>query len=355
MIADRGVSEPIALGAALVAGKKVPPDATQLLMMDHRTVLGWFRWYEQAEDPTVRTVLVVRICAALRAHMAAEERWLYPAARDATGDNDLVEHSVSEHEAAKDLIRELESELDAAEQSRLVQQLCKEIESHVAEEESQLFPRLRTTDVDLYELGRFVAAERAANLYELQGRTPPTGQKEELPRMKIDESEARELYVVGLKNAHATVRNGRTMLDAQVKRLEQYPELKNQLAKSRSGCDQQLERLETLLDDVGESRSALKDAAMAASATIGSVASKAADDEIVKNGFATLAHAKFAGAAYETLILFGAAAGIAPQRLQLLQKSLSEERELATFMEQNLRPIGVRFLQLRSKEQQASH
>src|SRR4051795_11924733 len=54
MIADRGVSEPIALGAALVAGKKVPPDATQLLMMDHRTVLGWFRWYEQAEDPTVR-------------------------------------------------------------------------------------------------------------------------------------------------------------------------------------------------------------------------------------------------------------------------------------------------------------
>jgi hypothetical protein len=94
---------------------------------------------------------------------------------------------------------------------------------------------------------------------------------------------------------------------------------------------------------------------MATSAVIGSVASAAADDEILKNGMATLAHAKFASAAYEALILFGQAAGIAPQRLQLLQKNLSEERELATFMEQNLRPTALRFLQLRSEGQQASH
>lgn len=355
MIADRGVCEPIALGAALAAGKKVAPDATQLLMDDHRVVMGWFRWYEQAPLAAVRQVLARRICAALRAHMAAEERWLYPAARDATRDAGLVDRAIREHEAAKDLMRQLDAKPPAAEQVRLVAALAEEIRSHVMEEEMDLFPKLRASDLDLYDLGRLVAAERAGTLYEIRGRTPPTGRKEELPRMKIDEAEARRFYVVGLKNAHATVRNGRTMLEAQASRVEQYPPLKMQLERSRAACDRQLERLQTLLDDAGESRSALKDAAMAASAALGSMASAAADDEVLKNGMATLAHAKFAGAAYESLILFGQAAGITPQHLNLLQQSLSEERELATFMEMNLRPTGTRFLQLRSEGQQASH
>jgi hemerythrin-like domain-containing protein len=192
-MADRRASEPIALGAALVAGKKVPPDATQLLMEDHRTVLGWFRWHEREQDAAVREVLVHRICAALRAHMAAEERWLYPAARDATGDKGLVERSIREHDAAKDLMRQLEPKRRSSKKSgtskkratdkasRLVEKLCEEIEKHVREEETGLFPKLRSTELDLYELGCLLAAERAANLYEIEGRTPPMGVREELP------------------------------------------------------------------------------------------------------------------------------------------------------------------------------
>jgi ferritin-like metal-binding protein YciE/hemerythrin superfamily protein len=355
LIADRRVGEPLALGAALCAGKKVAPEATQLLMEDHRTVLGWFRWYEQAPDSATRNVLVRRICGALRAHMAGEERWLYPAAREALGDGDLVERSIREHQAAKDLMTELAQEPASVEQAAYVARLREEIQTHVLEEETELFPRLAATHLDLYALGRLVAAERAARLYEAQGRTPPTGQTEELPRMEIAESEAREFYVVGLKNAHATAREGRAMFETQVKRLEQYPTLKAQLERSLAARNQQLERLQTLLDEQGESRSALKDAAMTAAAGIASIANTAADDEIVKNSFTTLAHAKFAGAAYETLLLFGQAAGVTPDRLRLLQLCLSEERELACFIEDNLRPTGMRFLQLRSERQQASH
>ena len=38
LISDVGRGEPVSLGAALIAGKKVTPDATLLLMQEHREV-----------------------------------------------------------------------------------------------------------------------------------------------------------------------------------------------------------------------------------------------------------------------------------------------------------------------------
>src|SRR5690606_7716857 len=89
MIADRGMGEPISLGAALASGKKTPPDVLNLLMEDHRVVLGWFAWYEEASDPQLRRKITDKICTALRAHMAAEEEIFYPEAARVTGDDEL--------------------------------------------------------------------------------------------------------------------------------------------------------------------------------------------------------------------------------------------------------------------------
>ena len=75
---------------------------------------------------------------------------------------------------------------------------------------------------------------------------------------------------------------------------------------------------------------------------------------MIKNSFATLAQAKYEAAAFETLILFAAAAG-ENQALRPLQQSLSESRGLAAFVEENLRATGMRFLQLRSRGAEASH
>src|SRR5690606_1077760 len=97
MIADRGMGEPISLGAALASGKKTPPDVLNLLMDDHRVVLGWFAWYEQAGDPAVRLRVTEKICKALRAHMAGEGEIFYPEAARATGDDELVRRALQEH------------------------------------------------------------------------------------------------------------------------------------------------------------------------------------------------------------------------------------------------------------------
>ncbi len=50
LMADLDSAEPIRLAAALQTGKKVAPDITGLLADDHRTVLGWFAWYESTTD-----------------------------------------------------------------------------------------------------------------------------------------------------------------------------------------------------------------------------------------------------------------------------------------------------------------
>src|SRR5690606_38050873 len=127
-----------------------------------------------------------------------------------------------------------------------------DIVAHVGEEEQELFPAMRESDLDLYELGRAAAAERMQSLLQALGRSRPSQKVKEYPKMQIAQEEARELFIVGLKNAHASARNGATMLQAQVKRLEQYPKLKAKLETSLEQKKSQPTRLEELLESHGE-------------------------------------------------------------------------------------------------------
>ena len=360
VIADLDCAEPIRLAAALQTGKKVPPDVTELLAEDHRTVIGWFRWYEATPDRAVRSRLVERICVALLAHMAGEEEFLYPAIARVEAGAPTAEQALAEHAAAKKLIKRLQrGGTDAEKTDGLVLELKKEIAAHVAEEETQLFPLARRSTLDLYELGSAVAARRVETLLSLRSSGAPAtkskkrkAKKQEIPMLTISDADAREYFLLGLKNAHATTRQGRVLVAGQVKRVENYPQLKAKLEQHLREKDAQLERLESLLSSYDESPSVIKDTAMKAAAGVAATMSAAAADEVVKNSFATLAQAKYEAAAFETLIVFAQAAGEA-QALQPLQRCLSESRGLASFVEENLRGTAVRFLQLRAEGRQA--
>lgn len=352
--ADLDAAEPILLSSSLDAGKKVAPDVTRLLAEDHRVVLGWFRWYEQSDDDAIRTVLARRICMALRAHMAAEEDYLYPAVGKSV-DRKLAEQAVEEHREARQLMERIEAAADSAQRDGAMSSLQTAIEAHVAEEETQLFPAARGANIDLYAVGRVAAARRADVLLALKrGRAAPTAQlaHEEIPKMHVSQSDARDFFILGLKNAHATTRQGRVLVEAQVQRLENYPMVKEKLRAHLAEKDRQLQRLEALLKGYGESPSVVKDTAMAAAATAAGIASSTAADEVVKNSFATLAQAKYEAAAFETLLVLGEAAG-ETAALRPLQQSLNESRGLAAFVEENLRGTAIRFLQLRAEGAQA--
>src|SRR4051812_31595082 len=101
MFADRGTGEPVKAGSVLHAGKKVPPEILSFLMDDHATVLGWFDWYESADNARIRTTVTREILLALAAHMRIEEELLYPAAARVLADEALVDKAVQDHAGAK--------------------------------------------------------------------------------------------------------------------------------------------------------------------------------------------------------------------------------------------------------------
>jgi ferritin-like metal-binding protein YciE/iron-sulfur cluster repair protein YtfE (RIC family) len=358
LIADRGTGEPISLGAALLAGKKVAPDVTGLLMEDHRTVLGWFDWYAAESSPAQKSVILEAILKALVAHMAAEEEVFYPEAARCTGDRALIDHALREHEHARSIMAHLQVEIDSPNDT-LVAQLRDEIATHVQEEESELFPRVRTAHMDLYGVGALVAARRVDSLFKSNPTSNPKAPQHgaeltEMPPMPIDKDDATEVFRTGLRNIHGTANQCLTLVDTQLNRLENYPQLRARLESHRQEKKAQLDRVERILQSLGDSPSTFKDLAGAASALMAGATSAMADDEVLKSSFGAYGLANFEAAAYETLLLLAEASGH-PEALPPLQQSLSEERAMACFIAENLRATGLRYLELRSEGGQASH
>jgi ferritin-like metal-binding protein YciE len=170
----------------------------------------------------------------------------------------------------------------------------------------------------------------------------------------VDKETARRFFVIGLRNIHATVHQGKAMVVSAIDRLEHYPELKAKLISHREEKDAQLARLDRILSSLEESPSAFKDTTMHAMGSLSTAATALAGDEILKNCFSTIGLASFEAAAYETLIYFAQLCG-AQEAVGPLEQSLAEEQAMAGFIQDNLREIGTRFLMLESQGRQSSH
>jgi len=139
-------------------------DAISLLTQDHRNVEGLFKQFEGLDDDDENKVELVRtICAELTVHATIEEEIFYPAAREALGEDgkDVLDEAEVEHAGAKDLIAQLE---EAAPGDDLydakVTVLAEYIRHHVKEEEGELFPKLKGSDLDLDALGEEMRARK---------------------------------------------------------------------------------------------------------------------------------------------------------------------------------------------------
>lgn len=166
--ASKGASsKPTAKKAAPRSKAASTPDAIELLTADHKEVRGLFKAYEelvQADaDPGEKQALALQICAMLTAHATAEEEFFYPAAREVLGDDeDLVDEADVEHASAKELIAQIEAGTPEDDlYDAKVKVLGEYIEHHVKEEEGEMFPRLRKSDLDLDALGEELAARKA--------------------------------------------------------------------------------------------------------------------------------------------------------------------------------------------------
>ncbi len=141
-----------------------PQDAITLLKTDHREVKGWFTEFDQAEKDSAKQELADKICKALSVHAQVEEEIFYPAAYDALDDDgdDLLDEAEVEHGSIKALIAEIgamsvgEPLYDAK-----VKVLGEYVDHHVKEEEGELFPECKDSDMGLMAIGEAMAARKA--------------------------------------------------------------------------------------------------------------------------------------------------------------------------------------------------
>ena len=129
-----------------------------------------FEEFEDA-DESEQSELATRICQMLTVHAQIEEEILYPRAKDAFGEEDdqMVYEAEIEHGSAKELIAKIEAGTpEDAEFKPLVKVISEYIKHHVKEEEKELFPALKETELDLKELGHELS-QRKIELMEQMG------------------------------------------------------------------------------------------------------------------------------------------------------------------------------------------
>ena len=155
------------------APRRAPSDAVKLLVADHKEVRALFKDYDKLvkaqADGGERASLAHQICLLLTVHATIEEEIFYPAARQALSEGDLLDEAEVEHASAKSLISQIETmSPDDALYDAKVKVLGEYIEHHVAEEEGELFPKLKKSKLDLAELGLDMADRKAELLSQLQ-------------------------------------------------------------------------------------------------------------------------------------------------------------------------------------------
>lgn len=140
-------------------------DAIKLLMQDHKDVKALFKEYDKLAEAEAgddeRQALAEQICEMLKAHTTIEEEIFYPAAREALEEEDLLDEAEVEHASAKDLIAQIEGMKPSDDlYDAKVKVLGEYIDHHVQEEEKEMFPKLKKTELDLKTLGEQLQARK---------------------------------------------------------------------------------------------------------------------------------------------------------------------------------------------------
>mgnify|MGYP001210695704 FL=1 len=136
-------------------------NAIALLKADHDAVSQLFAEYEKTHSVSNKKALVAELCTALSVHAQIEEEIFYPAVKAALKDKLLVPEATIEHLGVKRLIEQLQgAEPDGEMYDAKVKVLSEYVKHHVKEEQNEMFPKAKTSSLDLVELGARMAARK---------------------------------------------------------------------------------------------------------------------------------------------------------------------------------------------------
>ena len=155
--------------------------AIDLLESQHREVDALFAALEDATSTAEKESLFDQLADKLAVHAAIEEHHFYPTVR-ARRTEDILLESLEEHLSIKRVLADL-LDTDAADETfdAKLKVLQEQVEHHVGEEESDLFPKVRklldATELDALE--QEMVAEQEQLLEEGEPRAAISQQTEE--------------------------------------------------------------------------------------------------------------------------------------------------------------------------------
>jgi hypothetical protein len=148
--------------------KSTKTDALAMLKADHDKVKKMFKEFEKLEESEEKAQLVRQACAELKIHTQLENEIVYPAVRDAIEDDDLMDEALVEHQAAEELISQLEQMEPGDEMyDAKFTVLGEYVNHHIAEEQKEMFPKAKKADIDLAGLGEQMMARKQELMKEI--------------------------------------------------------------------------------------------------------------------------------------------------------------------------------------------
>lgn len=155
-----------------MAGKE--SNAIELLKHDHREVDSMFKQFDAEDEARSKAEIAQHICLSLIVHSEIEEELFYPAAQRALEDEDrdLVSEAKVEHMSLKRLIDDISGSSPSDEMFEARMTVLKEyVKHHVHEEEHELMPQMKKSDIDLEALGSKLQERKQALIQQYQTYT----------------------------------------------------------------------------------------------------------------------------------------------------------------------------------------
>ena len=158
-------------------------------------------------------------------------------------------------------------------------------------------------------------------------------------------TDVQDLYIGALQNTHALELQALQIMQRQIERLQNYPEMAEALQAHVEETHVQRDRLEAALKAVAATPSTVKDVVLGFMGNMAALAHVPASDEVLKNAFANRAFENFEAASYQSLLVFAEVAGQA-RFVPSFQKSLDEELAMSQRIADLVEPTTRRFIAL---------
>ncbi len=186
-------------------------------------------------------------------------------------------------------------------------------------------------------------------------RVPATRDDGFAPNVDPDPSEeVEQIYILGLRNAHAVEKEALQVMRRQVDRVTNYPEVSKRLREHINETEEQVRRLGQILDQHEARPSMLKDLVTQVMGNAATIPHSTAGYEVLKNAFANQAFEAYEIAAYKALITMAMRQGDR-KAIPLLKLSLAEEERMAKWCDENIGKLTVAYLDREAPAKTAHH